>query len=461
MMKRYTMAEIAQIAGGKVLYGNPDYLVSGYAIDSREAMPGEAFSAIKGMATDGHRFIPQVLEKGCDCLIISDETKLPEEAKNANVVLVSDALLALQELGKSYLKDLPIKKIIGVTGSVGKTSTRDMMYYVASSKYRAAKNKKNYNSSTGIPLSILEFPEDTEIAVLEMGMDAPGEITELIGIASPDIAIITSITQVNLMGLGTVENIFKAKMEITGKFGKENTLVVNTLFPMLSEDRVKGDYALVTIGEDSKSNYYVSDVKDFGDKGIRYVLHANDREYDISLPVAGAHNAYNATLAIAVGQLIGISVEEAAKGLCDAELTGKRLNVCEHEGIKIIDDSYNACEISVKSAINTLVATQGERKIAILGDILGLEEFSEKAHRSIGKHAVDMGVDLIIAIGGEGKFIADEAKKLIGNERVRHYDKKEDFINQKDDILKSGDVVLLKASRIMELEKITEAILEG
>ena len=460
-MKRYTIAEIAEIAGGKVLYGDPEYLVSGYAIDSREAVPGEVFFAIKGAATDGHKFIPQVLEKGCNCLVVSDETKLPENVKTANVVLVDNALFALQELGKDYLATLPIKKIIGVTGSVGKTSTRDMMYYVASSKYKAAKNKKNYNSSTGIPLSILEFPEDTEIAVLEMGMDAPGEITELVGLAAPDIAIITSITQVNLMGLGTVENIFKAKMEITGKFGKENTLVVNATFPMLSEDRVKGEYALITVGDDSRSNYYVSDISDFGDEGINYIMHTKDKAYNISLPVAGAHNAYNATLAIAVGELIGISVEEAAGGLINAELTGKRLNISEHNGIKIIDDSYNACEISVKSAINTLIATKGERKVAILGDILGLEEFSEKAHRSIGKHACDSGVDLVIAIGGEARFIADEAKKYMGDERVMHYDKKEDFINQKDDILKSGDVILLKASRIMELEKISQAILEG
>ena len=190
-------------------------------------------------------------------------------------------------------------------------------------------------------------------------------------------------------------------------------------------------------------------------------MHTKDKSYNISLPVAGAHNAYNATLAIAVGELIGITVEEAAGGLINAELTGKRLNVSEHNGIKIIDDSYNACEISVKSAINTLAATKGERKVAILGDILGLEEFSERAHRSIGKHACDKGVDLVIAIGGEARFIADEAKKYIASERVMHYDKKEDFINQKDDILKSGDVILLKASRIMELEKISQAILEG
>ena len=460
-MKRYTIAEIAQITKGKVLYGDESYKVSGYAIDSREVLPGEVFFAIKGAATDGHRFIPQVLGKGCNCIVASDETKLPEEARLANVVLVEDALKALQELGKSYLASLPIKKIIGVTGSVGKTSTRDMMYYVASSKYKAAKNKKNYNSSTGIPLSVLEFPEDTEIAVLEMGMDKLGEIADLVTLAEPDIAIITSITEVNLLSLGNVENILKAKMEITSKFNEESVLVVNTNHEMLSPERVKGNYHLVTVGDDADNNYLVGDIEDFGDKGVNFKIIKNGVAHEIKLPVAGAHNAYNASLAIAVGELIGISIEEASRGLLNAELTGKRLNVSEHKGIKIIDDSYNACEISVKSAINTLVATEGERKVAIIGDVFGLEEAEERAHRSIGQHAAQKGVDLLIAIGERAYYAAEEAKVLMGDERVKHFAKKEDFIARKDDILKGGDVILLKASRIMELEKITQAILEG
>lgn len=459
-MKKYTIAEIAQIAGGKVLYGDGDTLVSGYAIDSREVSTGEVFFAIKGAATDGHRFIPQVLAKGCDCLVVSDENQLPKEAKEANVVLVNDALKALQELGKTYLASLPIKKIIGVTGSVGKTSTRDMMYYVASYKYKAAKNKKNYNSSTGIPLSVLEFPEDTEIAVLEMGMDAPGEIRELVELAKPDIAIITSITEVNLISLGNVENILKAKMEITSKFDKTSTLVVNSDFPMLSPERVRGEYSLITIGSKNQEDYVVKDIEDNGDRGINYILCSNGKEYSIKLPVAGSHNAYNASLAIAVGEQIGITVEEAALGLQKAELTGKRLNICEHNGIKIIDDCYNACEASVKSAINTLVATEGKRKVAILGDVLGLAEVSEKAHRAMGEHAGKKGVDMLITIGEEAFYCGDEAKKYMPEKSIKHYAKKEDFIKEKNDILKDGDVILLKASRFMELEKISQSILE-
>ena len=185
-MKRYTMAQIAEIAGGNLLCGDGEYLVSGYAIDSRETLPGEVFFALKGAATDGHRFIPQVLDKGCKCLVISDEDKLPEGAKEAaTIVVVENPLLALQALGKDYLASLPIKKIIGVTGSVGKTSTRDMMYYIASTKYVTGRNKKNYNSSTGLPLSILEFPENTEIAVLEMGMDAPLSCNKPASMTSP------------------------------------------------------------------------------------------------------------------------------------------------------------------------------------------------------------------------------------------------------------------------------------
>ena len=461
-MKRFTIAEIAEITGGKVLCGDGAYLVSGYAIDSREAVPGEIFFAMKGAATDGHRFIPQVLEKGCNCLVISDEKQLPEGAlETANIVVVADALKALQDLGTHYMNSLPIKKKIGITGSVGKTSTRDLTYYVAGSKYKAAKNKKNYNSSTGIPLSILEFPEDTEIAVLEMGMERPGEIAELAELVHPDIAVITSVTEVNMVVFETVESIFDAKMEIISQFNKDSTLVVNSTWPTLAPERVKGDYNLVTVGDEGSENFVISQIEDFGDKGIKFTISTNDKSYDVSLPVAGGHNAYNAGLAIAVGQLIGISVEEAALGLQNTELTGKRLNISEHNGMKIIDDCYNACRDSVKSAINTLVATEGGRKVAILGDIIGLGKISKETHLDVGRYAAQKGVDLLVAIGEEGFGYAEGAKTLMDEERVMYFAKKEDFIQAKDDIIKSGDIILLKASRGMELEKIAEEIIKG
>ncbi len=461
-MKRFTIAEIAEISGGRVLCGDESCLVSGYVIDSREAMPGEVFFAIKGAATDGHRFIPQVLQKGCVNLVISDEKQLPEGAlEKANVVLVDDALKALQALGRHYLDSLPLKKKIGITGSVGKTSTRDMTYYVINEKYKAAKNKKNYNSSTGIPLSILEFPEDTEIAILEMGMEIHGEIRELVELVEPDIAVITSVTEVNMVVFKTVESILEAKMEIASKLDKDSTLIVNSTWPMLAPERVSGDYHLITVGDKGQEDFVVSNIQDYGDKGIKFDLLCGSVNHTVSLPVAGGHNAYNATLAIAVGQMLGISVEEAERGLQNTELTGKRLNIFEHKDLKIIEDCYNACRDSVKSAINTLVATEGKRKVAIIGDIIGLGDISEESHFDIGRYAARKDVDLIVAIGPEAIHYANGAKTLLDEKRVLYFEKKEDFIEVKDDIIKGGDVILLKASRGMELEKIAEEILKG
>lgn len=460
-MKRFTIAEIAEISGGKVLCGDGSFLVSGYAIDSRETEPGNVFFALKGLVTDGHRFISQVIERGCNCLVISDETMLPENIEGLNVVVVDNPLKALQALGVHYLNSLPLKKKIGITGSVGKTSTRDMTYYVASTKYKTAKNKKNYNSSTGIPLTILEFPEDTEIAILEMGMESLGEIEELAELVRPDIAIITLVAEVHIENLGTIENILKAKMEITSQFNENSVLIVNTDCDMLKKEKISGDYKVVSIGSTGEEDYLVKDVEDYGAEGIGFKLVSGESEYEISLPIAGAHNAKNASLAIAVGELIGISPEEAAEGLQNTELTGRRLNFKKHKGMQIIDDCYNACEDSIKSAINTLMATEGGRKVAVLGDIFALGSIAERVHRSVGCYVAEKNVDFLVAIGDNARFYAEEAKKAFGEERVKYFDKKEDFIKVKDDIIKDGDVILIKASLGMRLDTVTQSILEG
>ena len=460
-MKRFTMAEIAEISKGKLLCGDGSFLVSGYAIDSREAVQGEVFFALKGLVTDGHKYIPQVLERGCNCLVVSDETKLPENLDGINVVLVENPLKALQDLGVHYLDSLPLKKKIGITGSVGKTSTRDMMYSIASTKYKTAKNKKNYNSSTGIPLTILEFPEDTEVAILEMGMEGLGEIEELAELVRPDIAIITLVAEVHIEHLGTIENILKAKMEITSQFNKDSVLIVNTDCNMLKPELVEGDYKLVSVGSTGSEDYKVEDVEDYGALGVKFkIVSATDKQ-EISLPIAGAHNAKNAALAIAAGDILGITLAEAGEGLQNTELTGRRLNMKKHKEMHIIDDCYNACEDSIKSALNTLMATEGERKVAILGDIFALGDIAERVHRSVGSYVGEKNVDLLVAIGENARFYAEEAKKMLGAERVLHFDKKEDFIKEKDDIIKSGDVILVKASLGMDLKKVTEAILEG
>lgn len=459
-MKEFTVAEIGSAVGGKLAAGSGESIVRGFSIDSREIRPQMMFFAIVGENNDGHDFIEQVIKKGCRTIAVSDESKV-SQAKDlgADVILVDDTTKALQALAKYYLNMLLLKKKIGVTGSVGKTSTRDFVYYVASSKYKTGRNKKNYNNAHGLPLSILEFDEDTEIAVLEMGMDAPGEIDLLSEIVRPDIAVITKIAEVNIALMKDLDNIFKAKMEITNYFDEDCTLIVNSSCPMLAADKVAGDYGLVTVGVCGDENYTVKDICDLGDKGIKYTLIRDHKEYKITLPVAGAHNALNSALAIAAGGLIGIEPEEAAKGLALAELTGKRLKVTETENLKVIDDTYNACEDSIKSAIDTLAATSGDRHLAILGDIIGLADKAEKSHRAVGRYAAEKGTDLLIAVGREAVYYAEGAKELMDESKVMYFPEKEDFIKVKDQVIQKGDVILVKASRGMEMEKIVNEIL--
>ncbi len=461
-MKKFTISEIVKATNGQLVQGREDDYVLGFSIDSREINPDQMFFAIEGKYNDGHDYIEQVISKGCKNLLVSNmEKTAASKLDDVNVVLVDDTTVALQQLAKWYLNSLPLKKKIGVTGSVGKTSTRDMMYFVANTKYVTGRNKKNYNNGHGLPLSILEFPEDTEIAVLEMGMDSLGEIEFLAELVRPDVAIITTIAEVNILKMKNLDNILKAKMEITKFFNETSTLVVNSSCPMLCEEKVGGAYNLVKVSEDGEGEqgeYVVKNIVDYGDKGIRFTVCHGEESHEIVLPVAGAHNALNASLAIAVGQMIGITPAEAAEGLKNAELTGKRLKVTERNGIKIIDDTYNACEDSIKSAVNTLAATDAKRRVAIIGDVLGLVERAEAVHRSIGAHVAAKDIDILIAVGEDAFYCAEEAKKIMGEERVKYFTEKDDFISVKDDIIKVGDVVMVKASRGMEMEKIVNKL---
>lgn len=464
-MRDFTIAEVREAVGGTLLAGSEDGVVRKICTDSRKAEPGDLFFPLIGENNDGHDFLAQVFEKGCRSIIVSDESKVPKreflaDGIQPDVILVEDTTKALQDLAQYYLGTLPMKKKIAVTGSVGKTSTRDMMYYIASMKYKTGRNLKNFNNGFGLPLSILEFAPDTEAAVLEMGMDNFGQIEILANLVKPDIALITNIGISHIENLGSREGILKAKMEVTSCFDEHSTLVVNCDCDLLCEENVRGDYKLITVGSEEDNCYRVSDVCDFGDKGIKYTLHRDDKSYTISLPVPGAHNAVNASLAIAAGEQMGIDIETAIQGLESAQLTEKRLNIKEKNGIKVIDDTYNACPASVMSAVNTLMQTEGKRKIAIIGDMYELGQETENAHKEVGEFAGRKNPDLLVCIGDFAKGYAEGAAEHMKAERILYFAEKEDFFEQTEGLLAPGDVVLVKASRGMHMEKIVNKILE-
>ena len=466
-MRPFTVEEIIKAVDGTLVSGEKENIVYRVCTDSRKAEPGDLFFPLKGENNDGHDFLGQVLEAGCRTIVVSDESKIPKQAfasqpGDADIIVVGDTTAALQALASYYLDCLPLKKKIAVTGSVGKTSTRDMLYYAASTSFKTGRNPKNFNNYFGLPLSIMDFEPDTEVAVLEMGMASAGEIETLARIARPDIAVITNIGVSHIENLGSREGILKAKLEVTCCFDENSVLIINADNDMLTPENVKGPYRVITVGTGENCDYRINDVCDFGDKGIEYTLCHEGKDYRIKLPVPGAHNAINASLAVAAAGLMGISPETAIKGFEQAELTEKRLNIKKQGRIKVIDDTYNACPESMKSAMNTLMSTEveeGGRRVAVLGDMFELGKESPAAHLEVGRYAVEKKPDLLIAVGKDAEYIAQGAEPL-GDGHVLRYETREDLEKEVHEIIRPGDTVLVKASRSMEMEKTVKEILK-
>ena len=452
-MKEITIKEILEAAGGRLLQGSETDTVTGIKHDSRELEAGDMFVAVIGQSMDGHRFIPQIIRDGCRAVLVShtDEwfAKIGEASEPVSVILVDDTIEAMGRLAAWYLESLNIRRA-AVTGSVGKTSTRDMIYYVLSEKYSCGRNLKNYNNNIGIPISVFRFDENTEATVLEMGMDAFGEIEYLSSIVKPHIGIITNIGVAHMEKLGSRDGIFRAKMEITGNIAAEKdggTLIFPGDDEYLTKDRTKGDYSQIEIGFGEGCDFIISNVQDFGIEGIEFDVECPDESVHVRLPVAGTHNAVNGTVALACGKRMGVSLKEGAAGLAKAELTGSRLRKIQGKEVTIIDDTYNANPASMMSALDVLDRSRGARKVAILGDMFELGDDTESLHRSVGEHAAKIGTDSVIAIGRLAANIAEGAGGV-------HFPDKESFLKVMDEYIRPGDIVLVKASRGMHMEDI-------
>ena len=456
-MKELTVRQIADAVGGKVICGRPAMTVSRVSRDSRDVDGRTLFFALRGENRDGHSFIRDVVGQGCTALIISDEESLKQvENEYVTAVLVEDTTKALQILAAWYLRELDIT-VVGITGSVGKTTTKDLLYAACREKYKTGATKGNYNNHIGLPLTVLYFDEDVQVGVLEMGMDKYGEIDFLAGLARPHIAVITCIGSAHIEFFGSRENIMKAKMEITNYLQPSDTLVISKDGDLLRPENVKGDYRLVTSGEDDDSDYVVSGIVDNGAAGMEFDLKNMWMTQHFMIPAAGRHNVLNAAVAAAAAGQLNITMEEAARGMAKAEMTGKRLAFKRNENkkIDIIDDTYNASPEAMKAAIDQLMAVPGERKIAILGDMYELGDSGEELHREIGRYAEKKGVDLVLGVGPLGSLIAGEC-----DGRGRAYETKKELKKDLKKILLEGDTILVKASRGMALDEIAEELLK-
>lgn len=448
-----TFNEMLNAIDGEVIIKSEDVSFNKLCIDTRKIEKNNVFLAIKGANFNGNDFALKALEAGASIVII-DEVKfnLNEIENKGTIVKVKNTREALLNLAKFYRKKLGLK-VVGVTGSTGKTSTKDLIAALLSNKYKVFKTKGNFNNDIGLPLMILELTSKDDVAVLEMGMSSLGEIELLADVARPDIAVITNIGLSHIENLKTQENILKAKMEISTFFNKENTLIINAEDKLL-KNVYSNRFKVEKIGYNHEYDVYASNII-LKEEETEFLAHAFGEEAVFNLPMAGKHNVLNTMLAIEVANCLNVSFEEMIKGLENLEATSMRLQVIKKEGLIIINDCYNASPDSMKSSLDVLSAYKDHRKVAILGDMYELGEESEKAHFEVGEYAKDK-LDILIVIGRYIKNFKDG----FNNDNIIMYKTKEECIKELKNIVKLNDVVLIKASRGVKLEDVVKKLEE-
>ena len=454
-MEYLTIKELILASEGQLVSKcNEETIVSNIVIDSRKAGKDSAFVAIVGENLDGHNFINLAINQGCKTIIKNKNNNVDIENKEVNVIEVSDTEIALGDIAKFYKNKFKIP-FIAVTGSVGKTTTRDMVYSTISAKYNSLKNVGNLNNQFGVPLTLFNLNKEHECAVIEMGMSGFNEIEYLANIVNPQIGIIYNIGYSHVEHLGSRDGIFKAKMEVATNFDENSLLIVNgdddCLKTLKTKDLV---YKLRTFGFDKDNDIYCKSYE-MDEESINFVADINGKKEEFFIPTVGKHNIYNAMAAILVGLNLNMTIEEIKDGLKNFQCTKNRLDIIKKDKLTIIDSVYNASIDSMSAALNILGRYEN-RRVAILGDMFEMGEFAEFGHRQVGKAALG-NIDIMIAIGKDSEFIVKELKENNMNENnLYHFETKEEAIENLDNIIKDDDVILVKASRGMNLEKVVE-----
>lgn len=452
-MKNMTLENIAAACGGEIYCMREELAqetAKGIVIDSRQIEPGYIFVATKGERVDGHQFIPDVFAKGAMAVICE---VLPKEDLGT-CILVKDSFMALKQAAAFYRQQLNIR-VVGITGSVGKTSTKEFVASVLSEKYKVHKTAGNYNNEVGLPLTIFGIQEDDQIAVLEMGINTFGEMHRLSEVAKPDICVMTNIGQCHLENLIDRDGILRAKSEIFDFMNPKGTVVVNGDDDKLATIHEVYGKAPVTFGMNKQNAIWADHIENRGLLGSCADIHMGDDVVHAIIPLPGEHMIYNAMAAAAVALQFGMSKEEIAAGISHVEAVAGRSHLVEAGDKVIIDDCYNANPVSMKAAID-LLATAPGRKVAILGDMFELGENEKAMHGEVGEYAAEKGIDLILCVGELSEAMYQEAVGSGGN--AKYYETREALEAVLNEILQQGDTVLVKASHSMAFENLVKCI---
>ena len=449
-MKELRVKDIIRVTNGKLLCGDEKTICNNFSKDTRTIQKGDIYIGLKGEKFDGSKFWKQALENGAEGLIIQEQEISKEEMEkysNKIIIEVENTLEALYEIAryKRSLYDIPV---IAITGSVGKTSTKDIIASVVSTQYKTLKTEGNNNNNIGLPLTILKL-KDHEAVVIEMGMNHFGEISLLTSIAKPTLSVITNIGTAHIGNLGSRENILKAKLEILEGMEKPKIIINDDndlLHKWYLENKEKVEihpYSLKNAKDielNEESSTFKTTIKN---------------EIKITVPVGGEHFVYNALCAIEVGKLLNISDEKIQKGIAEFELTKKRMDIRKlKNGAILINDSYNASYESMKASLEYLSKYPGKRKIAVLGDMFELGEYSTELHEKVGKEVTKNKIDILICSGENSKYIINNSSMV-----EKYYLKNnEEILEKLQQILSDGDVVLVKASNGMKFYEICQKL---
>lgn len=453
-MRHMTLTEITSACHG-TYFGPEDITekeVSSVVIDSRKVEKDSLFVAIRGARVDGHTFIPQTIENGALCALSEDnlgDVTFP-------YILVESCEQALKDLAEHYRKSLGIK-VVGITGSVGKTSTKEMIASVLEQKYCVLKTQGNFNNEIGVPLTIFNIREEHEIAVLEMGINHFGEMTRLAKMARPDICVITNIGVAHMELLGSRDGILKAKTEMFQYMNPEGTIIFNgdddKLITYHPENKVEPIY----FGLGDNSSFRAEHIENKGLRGTDATFITPHSSFSAHISIPGEHMVHNALAGIAVGYALGMTDQEIKAGIEALKPLAGRNHLIETETYTIIDDCYNANPVSMKASIDVL-AKADTRTVAILGDMGELGATEKEMHYEVGKHVAEKQIQVLICIGTLSEELARGAKEQGRTLEIHHYGDKESFLNEMDQVLQTGDIILVKASHSMAFEKIVEKL---
>lgn len=464
-MKNLTLMNIAKACSG-TLYNMGSFEwdaqqreaeASCVVIDSRKVERGGVFIATRGEKVDGHSFISDVAKKGALGVVCEE---LPEDCE-VPCILVKDSFQALKEIAEYYRKQLDVR-VVGITGSVGKTSTKEFIAAVLSVKYKVLKTIGNFNNEIGLPLTVLSIREEHELAVLEMGISDFGEMHRLSKIARPDICVMTNIGRCHLENLGSREGIFKAKSEIFDFMNPDGYVFVNGDDNLLANIQQKGNHKAVHFGLNPSNEIYASGVTGRGLFGSHAMLHIKlDNQsmeiFPAEIPLPGGHMVLNALAAAGVGMQLALTAEEVKRGIAEVEEVSGRGNVVTLSDYTLIDGSYNANPESMRAAVGLLILAQG-RKVAVLGDMFELGEKEEELHAEVGAYAQEKEIDVLICVGRLSKNMYEGAlssRKEKGAE-VYYFESRDEMLSELPGLLKKGDTILVKASHGMHFEKVVE-----